>query len=83
MKTTYLCLILILSTACQQGLCAFLQENEKDDSSVQMVNPQMENADFKESAELLVRGKRHTVLHLCTYCCKCCRYKGCGYCCRT
>ncbi|XP_026883461.1 hepcidin-1 [Electrophorus electricus] len=32
--------------------------------------------------EVLFRGKRTSHLSLCRYCCKCCRNKGCGFCCR-
>ncbi|XP_018409872.1 PREDICTED: hepcidin [Nanorana parkeri] len=83
MKSTTLCLILILSAACHQGICASMKENENVDSAAQLGHPQMETADIKESTDFLARGKRHTGLHICIYCCKCCKYKGCGYCCRT
>ncbi|KAJ7985336.1 hypothetical protein DPEC_G00351010 [Dallia pectoralis] len=29
-----------------------------------------------------LRVKRQSHLSLCRYCCKCCRNKGCGFCCR-
>uniref|UniRef100_A0A8C4WRK4 Hepcidin n=1 Tax=Gopherus evgoodei TaxID=1825980 RepID=A0A8C4WRK4_9SAUR len=33
---------------------------------------------------LLRRAKRHnTHFPICTFCCKCCRNQGCGFCCRT
>uniref|UniRef100_A0A8C0GZ75 Hepcidin n=1 Tax=Chelonoidis abingdonii TaxID=106734 RepID=A0A8C0GZ75_CHEAB len=33
---------------------------------------------------LLRRAKRHNAhFPICTYCCKCCRNQGCGFCCRT
>uniref|UniRef100_A0A8C8RRC0 Hepcidin n=1 Tax=Pelusios castaneus TaxID=367368 RepID=A0A8C8RRC0_9SAUR len=33
---------------------------------------------------LLRRPKRHNAhFPICTYCCKCCQNKGCGFCCRT
>ncbi|XP_072282879.1 hepcidin [Pyxicephalus adspersus] len=84
MKSIVLCLILILTTATyHRGLCAYIRENENVDSAAQLSPFQMETADMQEPSELLLRDKRHTGLHICTYCCKCCRNKGCGYCCRT
>ncbi|KAK2844910.1 hypothetical protein Q5P01_011569 [Channa striata] len=28
-----------------------------------------------------IRQKRQSHISLCRYCCKCCKYKGCGFCC--
>ncbi|KAG8545682.1 hypothetical protein GDO81_020500 [Engystomops pustulosus] len=55
----------------------------KADSMVSIGNPDLHNVEGSHVQEPLARSRRHLGLSLCIYCCKCCRYKGCGYCCRT
>ncbi|CAJ0962161.1 unnamed protein product [Ranitomeya imitator] len=80
MKSSTLCLILILSLLTHQGLSASVRGNEILDSADRLTVHSTE-----ESGDLAsyFRRKRHTVLSICTYCCKCCNNKKCGICCRT
>ncbi|XP_040276824.1 hepcidin-1-like [Bufo bufo] len=78
MKSFALCIILIVSMLCHCSQSVSKNENRSMISSGNL--PQMEESSLQEP---LARGRRHLGLSLCIYCCKCCRYKGCGYCCRT
>ncbi|XP_068097632.1 hepcidin-1-like [Hyperolius riggenbachi] len=86
MKSIILCLILIITALCHPGLCVHLIRTEASEvleSTEYSAFHAREKQDVQDSSVAVTRGKRHTALSICVYCCKCCRYKGCGYCCRT
>ncbi|XP_040276813.1 hepcidin-1-like [Bufo bufo] len=81
MKSLTLCLILVLALLFQQGLGASVRGSEIMNSGDRLALSQTEASEVQGSA---VRSRRHIGgLSFCMYCCKCCRNKGCGYCCRT
>ncbi|KAM5132676.1 hepcidin [Mantella aurantiaca] len=77
MKTTALCVILILlSIVCHRGHTAAMNN--------EVINA--EDHLLKEESrlqEILFRSKRHSNLSICRFCCNCCKSKGCGLCCLT
>ncbi|XP_075696504.1 hepcidin-1-like [Rhinoderma darwinii] len=80
MKSLTVCLILVLSVLIHQSLSATVRGNEIMNSADHLTQGQTEESGIQESH---VRNKRHIGLSTCTYCCKCCKNKGCGYCCLT
>ncbi|XP_073457920.1 hepcidin-1-like isoform X1 [Lithobates pipiens] len=78
MKTTILCLILILSTASHRGHTTSI--NQQDEVIHAEHNLLQEETSVQET---LLRSKRHSHLSICSFCCNCCKYKGCGWCCLT
>ncbi|XP_071969084.1 hepcidin-2-like [Engystomops pustulosus] len=80
MKSSTICIILILSITCHRSHSVSIAAA---DSMVSIGNPDLHNVEGSHVQEPLARSRRHLGLSLCIYCCKCCRYKGCGYCCRT
>ncbi|XP_067413569.1 hepcidin [Emydura macquarii macquarii] len=82
MKLQVACVILILVIFSAENACSFQRQTE--DPAGLLTQP-MEPAEETQGLQaLLRRPKRHnTHFPICTYCCKCCRNKGCGFCCRT
>ncbi|XP_063798381.1 hepcidin [Pseudophryne corroboree] len=80
MKAFVLCVLLILSVLGHRSLGVSLRGNEIENSADHLAQSQTEEYAAQESH---TRDKRHIGLGICTYCCKCCANKGCGYCCRT
>ncbi|XP_069803311.1 hepcidin-1-like [Dendropsophus ebraccatus] len=80
MKSLSLCLLLLLSLIAHQGLSASVMGNEIMNSADHLTPYQSEETEVQTS---FARSRRHTGLSICLYCCKCCKNKGCGYCCRT
>ncbi|KAM6968399.1 hepcidin-1 [Aplochiton taeniatus] len=78
---------LVLAFACILGSSAVpfpeVQVHEEVGDQDTPVLFHEEAASSSMQLPLLFRQKRHTShLSLCRYCCKCCRNKGCGFCCR-
>ncbi|XP_076866817.1 hepcidin-1 [Brachyhypopomus gauderio] len=75
-------------------VCIFQGSSLPFSESEPRVEEQMESEDphqevqgsafsaVETSPEVLFRTKRTSNLSLCRFCCKCCRNKGCGFCCR-
>ncbi|KAG8433745.1 hypothetical protein GDO86_012198 [Hymenochirus boettgeri] len=74
---TLCCLVLLLSLICHRTHGASLQGNEHNTETQNL------ELEIEESSVLLFRQKRHSVLSICRFCCKCCGIKDCGMCCRT
>ncbi|XP_077312688.1 uncharacterized protein LOC143933612 isoform X2 [Lithobates pipiens] len=77
MKTTILCLILILSTASHRGHTTSINQDEVIHAEHNLLQEET------SVQETLLRSKRHSHLSICSFCCNCCKYKGCGWCCLT
>nr|XP_020633541.1 hepcidin [Pogona vitticeps] len=77
MKLQLVCVIILLLCAAIGNLCAFRVQTDDASLDTQL-------AETSGLQMLLRRPKRH-IPHfpICTYCCNCCRNKGCGLCCRT
>ncbi|XP_061452867.1 hepcidin [Rhineura floridana] len=85
MKLQLVCIIFILLSAATRNVCAVkLQtEVEKDLTSLDTYKAEPMTNIFGLQT-LLRRSKRfNSHFPICTYCCNCCRNKGCGMCCRT
>ncbi|XP_018097982.2 hepcidin [Xenopus laevis] len=77
----FCCLLLLLSMICHRGHSASLGGNE-----IKAPEHPISESQWGESDALgpLLRTKREPNLHICIYCCNCCKkQKGCGMCCRT
>nr|XP_060639845.1 hepcidin [Anolis sagrei ordinatus] len=82
MKLHLICVVFILLCAAVQNLHAFTFQSEVQKDTDTLVEPVAETSGLHQG--LLRRLKRHNShLSICTYCCNCCRNKGCSFCCRT
>ncbi|XP_044274711.1 hepcidin [Varanus komodoensis] len=84
MKLQLVLIMVILLSGATRNLCAFKLQTEahKNQSSLDTYNAQP----VAETSGLQVplqRSKRSSHLAICTFCCGCCRQKGCGFCCRS
>ncbi|XP_044847320.1 hepcidin [Mauremys mutica] len=81
MKLQVACVILILVITAQNSCCFQGQTANPAGLLTQQMEPKEETQGLQA---LLRRAKRHNAhFPICTYCCKCCRNQGCGFCCRT
>ncbi|OCT73343.1 hepcidin [Xenopus laevis] len=82
MKSLLLCcLMLLLSMICSRGHSASLGGNEIKAPEHLISESQRGESD---ALGFLLRTKREPSIHICLYCCNCCKkQKGCGMCCRT
>ncbi|XP_030399197.1 hepcidin [Gopherus evgoodei] len=81
MKLQVACVILILVITAQNSCCFQGQTANPAGLLTQWMEPKEETQGLQA---LLRRAKRHnTHFPICTFCCKCCRNQGCGFCCRT
>ncbi|XP_065155012.1 hepcidin-1 isoform X1 [Paramisgurnus dabryanus] len=90
MKLTRFFLVAVFVVACfcflQTAASPFTQEVQHEDemnSGAPQVNYHSTETTPEQSNPLaLFRSKRQSHLSMCRYCCKCCRNKGCGFCCK-
>ncbi|XP_062996324.1 hepcidin [Elgaria multicarinata webbii] len=84
MKLQLACVIFILLSGATRNLCAFKIQTEVQKDLVSLDTYKAEPVAETSALQMfLQRPKRSTALSICMYCCKCCRNKGCGFCCRT
>ncbi|KAJ8404993.1 hypothetical protein AAFF_G00329140 [Aldrovandia affinis] len=76
----FLCICVLHCTALPYSE---MRAQETGGSDVDGEEVQQTVATVEETDPLvLFRAKRESHISLCRYCCKCCRNKGCGFCCR-
>ncbi|XP_069058169.1 hepcidin [Pleurodeles waltl] len=83
MKLLAACLVCsLLCLSASAGGTRSISGTQRDsvDHSVSLSEPALEEPSLLMS---LLRTKRQSHLSLCSFCCNCCKNKGCGYCCRT
>nr|AAR18593.1 preprohepcidin 2 [Danio rerio] len=88
LSNVFLAAVVILTCVCVFQITAvpFIQQVQDEhhvESEELQENQHLTEAEHRLADPLvLFRTKRQSHLSLCRFCCKCCRNKGCGYCCK-
>ncbi|XP_037739537.1 hepcidin [Chelonia mydas] len=82
MKLQVACVILILVITSAKNSCCFPGQTA---NPAGLLRQQMEPIEETQGLQVPLRRAKRFNSHfpICTYCCKCCRNRGCGFCCRT
>ncbi|XP_062394572.1 hepcidin-1 [Sardina pilchardus] len=86
--TTVIAAIVVVACICLLGDAAVPFSEVETDETGETWRPATETQELAVTSPevtnplALFRTKRQSHLSLCRYCCNCCRYKGCGYCCK-
>ncbi|XP_053123217.1 hepcidin [Hemicordylus capensis] len=85
MKLQLVAIIFILLSAATKNLCAFKMQTEAEKDLARLETQKSEILAETSGLQTLLRRSKRFNSHfpICTYCCNCCKNKGCGYCCRT